>query len=49
MVLFECFSQDMSVPFDLMILRDIFQQNLITSDKLHVVWDDPRGKVVLAV
>jgi len=36
MVLFECFSQDMSVPSDLMILTDIFQQNLITIDKLHV-------------
>jgi hypothetical protein len=37
-----CFSQDMSVPFDLMILRDIFQQNLITSDKLHVAWDESK-------
>ncbi|MFL6378909.1 MAG: hypothetical protein ACJ72R_15810 [Nitrososphaeraceae archaeon] len=45
----ESSSQDMSVPFDLMILRDIFQQNLITSDKLHIAWDYPRGKVVLAV
>jgi hypothetical protein len=30
----------MSVPSDLMILTDIFQQNLITSDKLHVAWDE---------
>jgi hypothetical protein len=32
----------MSVPFDLMILTDIFQQNLITSDKLHVAWDESK-------
>jgi hypothetical protein len=37
-----CFAQDMSVQLDLMILRDIFQQNLITSDKLHVAWDDSK-------
>ena len=32
----------MSAPFDLMILRDVFQQNLITSVKLHVAWDDSK-------
>jgi hypothetical protein len=35
----------MSVPFDLMIFTDIFQQDLITSDKLHVAWDESKHAV----